>query len=225
MITTGSTTITLARHGRTPWHEGNRYTGSSDIGIDDVGRRQARALAAWVGHTGTDVLYASTMLRARQTAEPVAEATGLSVHADERLCELDFGDAEGRTLAELRAEDPHAIERFERDPAAHHLPGGEHPERAADRATTALREVAEQHSGRDVFVICHNTLIRLIVCRFVGIPLAAYRTALRGMEPTATTRLTLRSDATVTLEYYNRTPPASSGDRPEDEEASRAHIR
>lgn len=224
MTTSGSTTITLARHGRTPWHEGNRYTGSSDISIDDVGRRQAQALAAWAGRTGTDALYSSTMLRTRQTAEPVALATGLSVHTDARLCELDFGDAEGRTLAELRAEHPRAVELFERDPAAHHLPGGEHPERAADRATTALREIAERHPGRDVLVICHNTLIRLIVCRFVGIPLAAYRTALRGMEPIATTRLTLRSDATVTLEYYNRTPPVSSGDGPEDEETSRAHI-
>jgi probable phosphoglycerate mutase len=35
------TTIVLARHGRTAWHHGNRYTGSSDLPIDEVGQQQA----------------------------------------------------------------------------------------------------------------------------------------------------------------------------------------
>lgn len=203
---TALTTITLARHGRTPWHEGNRYTGSSDIGIDDEGQRQAHALAAWARDAKPDVLYASTMLRARQTAQPIADALGLPVHTDERLRELDFGEAEGLTLAELRATRPRAVELFESDAAAHHLPGGENPERAADRATAALTEIAARHAGQQIFAICHNTILRLIVCRFLGIPLGTYRTALRGMAPTATMQLSFRAGGAVTLEYYNRTP-------------------
>jgi probable phosphoglycerate mutase len=207
---TSPTTITLARHGRTPWHEGNRYTGSSDIGIDDVGREQAAALAAWAIDARPDVLYASTMLRARQTAQPVSEALGLDVTTDARLCELDFGEAEGLTLDEVRATHPRAVELFVRDAAEHHLPGGEHPEDAATRATSALTEIAGRHPGLDVMVICHNTLIRLIVCRYLGIPLGTYRTALRGMAPTAATQLSFRPDGAVTLEYYNRTPSDTS---------------
>lgn len=82
------TRVILVRHGRTPWHEGNRYTGSSDIGIDDEGQRQARALAAWAGEAKPDVLYASTMLRTWQTAQPVADALGIVVHTDQRLCRM-----------------------------------------------------------------------------------------------------------------------------------------
>ncbi|WP_129667304.1 histidine phosphatase family protein [Phytoactinopolyspora endophytica] len=199
-----STVVTLARHGRTPWHKGNRYTGSSDVPIDEIGRNQAESLAAWARDAKPDLLYASTMLRARQTAAPVAEALGLQVQTDERMCELDFGEMEGRTLAELREENPRAVELFEQDAAAHHLPGGEHPEAAADRATAALSDIVARHQGRDILLVCHNTLIRLVVCRYLGIPLGAYRTILRGIDPVATTRFSFRPDGTVMLDYYNR---------------------
>ncbi|TDE15089.1 histidine phosphatase family protein [Jiangella asiatica] len=207
---TPPTLVTLARHGRTPWHEGNRYTGSSDIGIDDVGRRQAEALAGWAARARPDALYASDLLRSRETAGTVAAATGLSVGVDARLRELDFGSAEGMMLSELRAVDPGAVERFLRDPVEHHLPGGEHPAAAADRAERALREIAARHAGQHVLVVGHNTMIRLVLCRLVGVPLRAYRTALRGPEPTATTALTFAADGTVTLEHFNR-PGGSDG--------------
>jgi 2,3-bisphosphoglycerate-dependent phosphoglycerate mutase len=201
------TTIVLARHGRTPWHDGNRYTGSSDIGLDDVGHQQAAALAAAHRDHPPDALYASDLLRARQTAAAVAAATGLTVRADPRLRELDFGAAEGRTLAELRGTDPDAVAAFERDPVACHLPGGEHPEAAADRAEQALREIAARHPGENVLVACHNTLMRLVVCRLIGIPLRAYRTVLRGPDPTSTTRLDFApATGTVTLDHYNQAP-------------------
>lgn len=217
------TTVTLARHGRTPWHEGNRYTGSSDIGIDDAGLAQAQALAGWARDAGPDAVYTSTLLRARQTAEPVARALGLALHTDERLCELDFGAAEGLTLAELRARDPRAVELFERDPVVHHLPGGEPPDHAAERAETALRIIAGRHPGRHVLVICHNTLIRLVLCRLLGIPLNAYRTALRGMEPAATTQLSLPPVGTVMLDHYNRVLPFAPAGGP-DEEVRRVQL-
>lgn len=200
-----TTTITLARHGRTPWHEGNRYTGSSDIGIDEVGRAQAEVLAAHAKEHPPDTLYASDLLRARQTAGAVADATGLEIRVDPRLRELDFGHAEGRTLAELRSTDPGIVEAFVRDPVAHHLPGGEHPEAAADRAERALREIAARHPDQRVLVICHNTLMRLVVCRLTGIPLRSYRTVLRGPDPTSTTQLSFDATAVV-LDHYNQAP-------------------
>jgi probable phosphoglycerate mutase len=46
--------------------------------------------------------------------------------------------------------------------------------------------------------------MRLLVCRLTGIPLRAYRTVLRGPEPTATTRLSFGAGGTVTIDHYNR---------------------
>ena len=61
------TTIVLARHGRTEWHHGNRYTGSTDLPIDEVGVQQARLLKEWAAGYAPDALWSSPMLRARQT--------------------------------------------------------------------------------------------------------------------------------------------------------------
>jgi probable phosphoglycerate mutase len=205
---TPSTIVTLARHGQTPWHDGNRYTGSTDIEIDETGQRQARELAVWAQELGPDALYASTMKRAQQTAMPVADTLGLDLRTDERLRELDFGTAEGRSLAEVRVSDPKAAELFVSDPVSHHMPGGEHPERAADRGVEALGEIVERHRGQSVLVVCHSTLIRLVIARYAGIPLGRYRVVLRGMEPTATSRLTFRADGTVMIDYYNRVSSA-----------------
>ena len=107
------TTIVFARHGRTEWHHGNRYTGSTDLPIDEVGHQQARQLEEWAQDFRPDALWASPMLRARQTAQPVAASLGLTPVLDERLRELDFGSAEGQMLSELP---PAVAKAFELDP-------------------------------------------------------------------------------------------------------------
>jgi broad specificity phosphatase PhoE len=194
------TTVVLARHGRTEWHHGNRYTGSSDLPIDEVGRQQAGLLRTWaVEEYRPDVLWASPMLRARQTVEPTATALGLEPTIDSRLREVDFGDAEGKMLSEL----PLAVAKaFVIDPVANHFPRGEHPAKAADRVTEAFHEIAEAYQGRKVLVVAHNTLIRLLVCRVLGLELPDYRRLLPVLGPAALVRLRWQ-DGTVGLEAYN----------------------
>ena len=121
------TTVVLVRHGRTSAHAGPRYLGRTDLGLDACGERQAVDLAAWATRQAYTSLVCSSMGRARATAAPIAALTGLPIRVDERLVELDFGVAEGRTLAELRVEDPAMVERFLADPDAGHFPGGEAP--------------------------------------------------------------------------------------------------
>ena len=82
------TTIVLARHGRTEWHHGNRYTGSTDLPIDEVGVRQAEQLKGWALDYAPDALWCSPMLRARQTIGPIAEALDLTPTLDARLREV-----------------------------------------------------------------------------------------------------------------------------------------
>lgn len=192
-----TTTVVLARHGRTAWHSPERYAGRSDIPLDPVGERQAEALARWAKSQGFTALVCSSMKRARDTIAPAAQLTGLTPAVDERLRELDFGVAEGRTRAELRAEDASMVERFEADPVACHFPGGEHPEAAVARATAALRDL----TGEKVLVVAHNTLIRLVICSVLGVPLRDYRRRLPRFDPAATA--TLRMTDPVALLAYN----------------------
>jgi broad specificity phosphatase PhoE len=193
------TTVVLARHGRTEWHHGNRYTGSTDLPIDSVGLRQAELLRVWAEDFWPDALWSSPMLRARQTIAPAAAALGLEPATDARLREVDFGSAEGKMLSEL----PPAVgQAFALDPVANPFPGGENVADAAERVQRAFDEIVAAHAGGKVLVVAHNTLIRLLVCRVLGLPVRDYRRLLPALGPAALVRLR-HQDGTVGLEAFN----------------------
>ncbi|PSK99315.1 putative phosphoglycerate mutase [Murinocardiopsis flavida] len=205
-----STTIVLARHGRTAWHADNRYAGVSDIDIDGVGRAQALVLAEWARGYAPDALYCSPLRRSRQTAAPVGAALGLEPAADERIREVAFGIAEGRTLAQLA---PAVAARFEADPVTGYFPQGEDPAAAAERAREWVVDTAAAHPGGRVLAIAHNTLMRLLVCRVMLSPLGEYRRLLPKVASTGLTTLRV-TDGRIALESYNATPgpdPAAGG--------------
>ncbi|WP_219415630.1 histidine phosphatase family protein [Pseudonocardia nigra] len=189
-----STQLTLVRHGRTIWHAENRYAGVSDVPLDDTGRAQAAALAEWAREHPHDVLVCSPVSRARQTTAPVAAALGVEAEVVADLREVDFGIAEGRTLAELRAADPAVADAFVADPVRHPFPGAEPPAAAAERVLGALRGVVERHCGTSVLVVAHNTALRLALCAWLGIPLAHYRDVLPRLDNAAATRLRVPAD-------------------------------
>lgn len=196
------TTIVLARHGRTEWHHGNRYTGSTDLPIDDVGVQQAQQVKDWALGYAPDALWCSPMLRARQTIAPIAEALQLEPTLDARLREVDFGTAEGKMLGELP---PAVAKAFELDPVRDHFPGGENPVDAADRVREVFDEIGRRHPGQNVLAVAHNTLIRLLVCRVLGLRLNDYRRLLPALGPAALVRFRWQ-DGTVGLEAYNVPP-------------------
>jgi len=183
-----STTLFLVRHGETVWHAENRYAGTSDVELTQRGRDQARRLAAWAGGAGLEAVWASPLRRARATAEPAARALGLPVSVEADLSEVCFGAAEGRTLAELP---PEQVAAFRADPVAGAFPGAEDPRRAARRGVAALHRIAERHPGGRVLVVAHNTLLRLVLCTLLGVPLARYRTAFPQLRNCAPTEIVL----------------------------------
>ncbi|HEX4250374.1 MAG TPA: histidine phosphatase family protein [Pseudonocardia sp.] len=189
-----ATELTLVRHGRTGWHSDNRYAGASDVPLDEVGLAQADRLADWAARHPHDVLACSPLRRARRTAAPVAAALGLCAEIVPALREMDFGVAEGATLAELRQRDPAAAEAFLADPLRYPFPGAEAPEAVAERVLGGLRELVARHPGASVLVVGHNTALRLALCGWLGIPLRHYRDVLPRLENTAVTRLRVPAD-------------------------------
>ncbi|MEU5532532.1 histidine phosphatase family protein [Streptomyces sp. NPDC020362] len=172
---TPSASLLLARHGQTVWHAENRYAGVSDVALTDVGLAQAEALGRWAAAHPVDAVWTSPLSRAVTTAEPACRALGLTPHREVDLRECDFGVVEGRTLAEFGAQHPGAAEAFRADPVAHPFPGAEDPRSAAARGAAALHRIAAAHPGERVLVVAHNTLLRLVLCSLLHIPLADYR--------------------------------------------------
>lgn len=193
--------LVLARHGETVWHTENRYAGRTDVALSPTGHAQAEQLGRWAAAAGVEAVWSSTLSRARDTAAAASRAAGLDLREDARLCELDFGDAEGLTVAEMELRFPGATRAFQTDPVEHHLPGGEDPRRAVERSLAALREIAaERESGR-VLVVFHTTLIRLTVCRILGVPLGDYRRLFPFLRNCAITEVRLDGERGALLEF------------------------
>jgi probable phosphoglycerate mutase len=80
----------LIRHGQSHVNLAEWDSGNTDEGLTDLGQRQAAALGAWLPGeiTTVDAIYASTMRRALETAEPLAQTYGIPLRYDDRLREI-----------------------------------------------------------------------------------------------------------------------------------------
>ncbi|MDF6042483.1 histidine phosphatase family protein [Streptomyces sp. JH14] len=198
-MTATPTTLLLARHGETIWHGEDRYAGISDIPLSEEGRRQAEQLARWTVRHRVDAIWTSTVSRAIETAEPACRALGLVPLPEHDLRECDFGAMEGCTLAEFAAEDPAWAEAYRADPVIHAFPGAEDPRTAAARGTAALRRIAYCHPGQRVLVVSHGTVLRLVLCELLSIPLGAYRRALPQLRNAAVSEVQLGEEGGALL--------------------------
>lgn len=211
------TRVVLVRHAETVWHAESRYAGSTDIELTEHGREQAEALARWAVGAGLGRLHVSSMRRAQDTLAPTARALGLAPVVDARLRELDYGDAEGRTAAELTASMGERYTAFQRDPFHCPLPGGEDPGEAVERAREAVVEIALASARAQVnrtLIVAHNTLIRLLLCDLLGIKPSRYRRVFPELANVSLTELGFRFEsenepACVGLLQFNSPLPNS----------------
>lgn len=153
------TTLLLVRHGETDWNRDGRWQGHSDTHLNDLGREQAARLA--IELDGIDVVYASDLARARETAEILAGPLDLDVHVDERLRERSFGAWEGKTGPEIEAEFREAHARWLAGEGA----GADDAEPFADFAARVrgfVDDVLARHPGETVLVVAHGGSIRVI---------------------------------------------------------------
>src|SRR5205085_1137604 len=101
MSITDPTNILLIRHGETAWNAERRLQGHLDIALNHEGERQAALLGAALADEALDVIVASDLMRARQTAEALSRAHGLPVHTERALRERCYGGFEGMLYAEI----------------------------------------------------------------------------------------------------------------------------
>ncbi|MEU1850036.1 histidine phosphatase family protein [Streptomyces sp. NPDC019990] len=198
-----TTTLLLARHGQTVWHAENRYAGVSDIGLTETGRAQSEALGRWAAAHPVDAIWTSPLSRAVATADPACRALGLTPQREPDLRECDFGVLEGRTLAEFETEDPEWAAAYRADPVANSFPGAEDPLAAAARGVRTLRHIAAAHAGGRVLVVAHNTLLRLVLCTLMSIPVREYRRVLPRLRNAAISELRMSPDGSAALLSLN----------------------
>ena len=169
--------ILLLRHGATDWNLQGRCQGATDLDLNEVGIRQAEAIAARLSLEKIDAIYSSRLKRAQQTAERVSLHHSLPVMIEEEFRELNHGELEGMTFNEIRENYGDFMKRWRTEPAEIQLPGGERLADVAQRAWEVLKRIARRHEPAEtVVVVSHNFPILGIVCRITGTHLNQYRT-------------------------------------------------
>ncbi|KHK96087.1 hypothetical protein LK09_17300 [Microbacterium mangrovi] len=169
------TTFFLARHGETLWHADHRYAGVSDVGLTRHGLGQAAALGAWAADAHLNAIVSSPLSRARRSAAPAVETTGLPLRIEDRLTEIDFGVGEGLTPDELAARYPADWAAFRASPASVPLPGGEAGRDGIARALPVFDDLHTEMPDGRILIVAHATLLRLVLCELAGIDADGYR--------------------------------------------------
>lgn len=166
-----TTTIILVRHGQTAWNRVERFRGRANIPLDETGLAQAEATARYVlAHWKPAAVYCSPLLRARQTAEKIAQPLQLHERTHPGFLDIDYGAWEGYTPDDLRDQGwAKALELWYTQPQDAPIPGGETLQTVRLRAMGALGEIAERHRGETVVIVAHTVVNRLILLGILGV--------------------------------------------------------
>nr|WP_255529493.1 histidine phosphatase family protein [Leucobacter edaphi] len=151
----------MIRHGLTDWNVARRMQGRTDIPLNDFGREQARDAAERLADgPAFDAIVTSPLLRARETAEIIADRLGIgSVTEAPGLIERSFGEAEGMDVEV-------AHERW-----PDFLAAGMEPDSAvAERGLGALDGLADAHARGNVLAVSHGAFIRHLLAEISGVP-------------------------------------------------------
>ena len=165
------TRLVLVRHGSTEHSALGRLSGRNELPLNDVGREQAARLAA---RSFGDVraVVSSPLLRAVQTAEPIAAACGLDVDVVDDFTETDFGVWEGLTLKEAIEADGALVRKWHDSPDVA-PPGGESFTEVGTRVERARADLVARYPESTVLVVTHVTPIKLLVCGALEAPSVA----------------------------------------------------
>ncbi len=145
------TRFCLVRHGSTAWNRERRMQGEKDLPLNEEGRQQAAETAHRLKNGGWEIVVASDLLRARETAEIIGRELGLPVLLFPGLRERKMGPLEGLTADEIKEKFPEWYQKKDLD-----LPGVERRRELKERAKASLETLAEIFNGRRVVVVAHG---------------------------------------------------------------------
>ena len=169
------TRLLLIRHGHVEGIDPARFRGRADIPLTPLGRRQAEATAQRIAaHWRVGAVYSSPLQRCVATAVAIASACAVSSAVLEALSDLDYGDWQWKTHAQVRSSAPELFERWHAAPQLMRFPGGESMQDLVARVAGALCHVLAQHGGDTVVLVGHDSVNHALLLQLLDQPLSAY---------------------------------------------------
>lgn len=186
--------LLLIRHAENEYTRTGKLAGRMPgVHLNETGRKQALALAERLKAAPIRAVYASPLERARETAQPLAEAKKLGVEICAGLSEIDFGGWAGRSLKVLAR--TNLWRQVQQQPSRMIFPEGESFWAAQGRAVQAVEQLARDHPKELIAAVTHADVIKLVIAHYLGQPLDLFQ------------RLVI-SPASITLLHLGQGQPA-----------------
>jgi broad specificity phosphatase PhoE len=172
--------LILVRHGETEWNRQRRVQGLSNLGLNDTGKKQARALARVLSNKRVDAIYSSPLRRARETTRAIARFHKVGVEILDGLKELDVGEVDGMTYDDMKIYHGEFFNKWMRDFTSVRLPGGGFIPELRDQCCATVQDIVKKErkaesDDRAAIVVTHFFPLMCIICDSMGLDLAHCR--------------------------------------------------
>jgi len=169
------THLLAIRHGETEWNSQGRFQGHLDSALNREGLAQAEALGEYLARERFDLLLASDLGRALQTARAIARRTGHEIVVEPRLRERRMGIFQGLTPIEAQAHYPDEYARFRSRDPDYVVPQGDSMRQLFERSVACFTELATRHAGLTLAAVTHGGVLAMLYRHARAMPLDAPR--------------------------------------------------
>jgi broad specificity phosphatase PhoE len=166
-----STTVYLMRHGEVVNGGEKRYNGHIDIDITSKGVEQMHRLAGLLAGKHVSAVYCSDLIRSVKGAEIIAKSLGLGFTTVRELRERSVGAWEGMTAGEIELQFPEEYRAWRADLLRYRPPRGECVYDVRDRVMPAFRKLLDANCGKEIAVLLHGGVNRVILADALGLDL------------------------------------------------------
>ena len=157
------TRLIIVRHGRTEWNRVEKFRGRADIGLDEVGMKQAEAAGKRIAEWPISAIYSSPLRRASTTAEIIAGSLGLKVRLLPGIIDIDYGAWQGLSTEDVVARDGYLYSQWIESPDKVQFPGGESFTEVRERTTSVVSDLIQRHPKETVVLVSHKVICQVLI--------------------------------------------------------------
>jgi len=161
--------LLLVRHGLTDHNVDRRVAGYTDIDLNEEGFRQVEKLNKRLTDENIDAVYSSDLQRAVDTAKGAVSGRDIEIETCYELREMNFGEAEEMTFAELNEKYPDLARSVMNVDTGLSFPGGESFAEFAERVRVFLKTLEKFNEDHTVLIVSHGATLKVIICELLGI--------------------------------------------------------
>lgn len=155
--------LIMVRHGEIPANVNKVYAGKSSEGLTEKGKDQARSVAEKLMNYEIHSLYSSPIYRAIETARIIGEKINRDIIINDDLREMEMGPWQGKSESEIAEFYPDEWRTWNSNPDKLNLPGRETLKQLLDRVLRGLKEIYEDNKDKNVLIVTHVAIIRVLL--------------------------------------------------------------